>query len=210
MKAINALRVATEGVHRELEAAPRLSLMLSPNLKAFDYAQLLLWWHNLWATLESFESMLRPANADEWIIPQPRAYKARADLEHLMTILGLKIQPLVLSLPQRPELQLNTGSWLGLIYVMRGSELGNKVVLKHLKTCFSGTPVMNSLSFFESTASATPWPSFVSKLDALIAESEQTSSASLAAVTIFEWLCDQATLTNESSGILLNGNDLNA
>lgn len=198
MKAINALRVATENVHRKLESAPLMSRMLGPDLSALEYTEHLAWWHELWSTLESVESALRPENASELITPQPRAYKALADLQRLSAMPGMSVQPRIRSYSQPLELQLSTGSWLGLIYVMRGSELGNKVVLKHLKTQFFGTPISCALSFFESVDSVTPWPTFVKQLDTLIVESDQVSSATEAAVSVFKWFYSEATVPKAS------------
>lgn len=189
MSPSNQLKTAIRPVHDALEATPIMRDLTSPNLTPHSFGRILHWWYRHWAALETLEHQLRPANVNRRLIPVHRANKALPGMR-LLNVGGNTLQSTQGAQP--PGLAGNEGSWLGLTYLMRGSELGNAVLLKHLQQQFAATPAAEALSFFAPPETAVNWRTFKQTLDTRITQTRQLAPAITAAQTVFQWLLVQA------------------
>lgn len=195
MQPIKTLRKAIQPMHGALEATEPMQTLMLPGLTPYQYNHLLGWWYQTWMRLETLEQSLRPDDSLAIIAPVARAYKARHDYEHLSALQNLPLCETATTLPDGPELPAGESSWLSLVYIMRGSELGNQIVYQHLKTCFSNTKTVAYLSFFEPTEAPLAWPAVLKILNSRMEAQGHTTSVITAARKVFQWLHESAVIS---------------
>lgn len=200
MQPIQRLRKAIQPMHQALETTELLRMMLLPGLTPYQYSQLLGWWYQVWIHLENLEQSLRPEGSLAIIAPLARAYKARNGCEQLSEIHNLRFDATARPLSDGPELPSSESSWLALVYVMRGSELGNQIQYQHLKTHFLDTSSKAALSFFEPAEAPLAWPAVLKVLNSRMETEGQTASVIKAAREVFQWL--YASAVNQNTDIL--------
>ena len=189
MDAILALRQKTKAAHSELERLDAVGSILRDDLSPCQYRDHLRWWYVNWTALESLEKELRPIPANSMLVPKPRAYRALKDLKEINKVLHneggrfFEVHSF-----EKPDLVPSIGSWLGLVYVMHGANLGRKVIKKHLTNCLGNSGFSRSLSFFDDSPLDPQWPAVVSQLDQKITETGSIEASSEAALAVFTWL----------------------
>ena len=189
MEAILALRQKTRAAHLALEKLDVVGSILRDDLSLYQYRDHLRWWYVNWTALESLERELRPIPEDSMLVPKPRACKALEDLEEINKVLQKdEAQVLEGHSCEKPDLMPSIGSWLGLVYVMHGANLGRKIIKKHLTKCLGNFGFSCSLSFFDDSPSDPQWPAIVSRLDLKITETGSIEASSEAALAVFTWL----------------------
>lgn len=191
MKNLEELRANTSELHQQLEATSRASAILSLSLQPSEYLDHLRWWHGHWSVLMQLEQRLRPEGANPLFVPRDRVDKASTDIKCLV---ALSLPPSDGARTPCTELVLAPfeGSWLGLVYVMRGSELGGDFIAKQLRKSLKGTPAINHLGFFERVNEPSSWPQMVAILEHKLEEPLIRAQCIIAAQQVFAWLIAEA------------------
>ncbi|MHA7879619.1 MAG: heme oxygenase-like domain-containing protein [Saccharospirillum sp.] len=179
-------------MYRSLEALEPMRTLMNVGLTPSQYRNCLLWWYQVWIQREHTENHLRPNSPLAIIAPQARANKAWHDYRYLSTLLDSPTDVTGRQTLAAPDLPATESSWLGLVYVMRGSELGNRVLYHHFKSCFSDTRLLDALSFFEPIKATVPWPTVLNTLNARMTTQGGTASVITSAKRVFQWLYDHA------------------
>ncbi len=186
------LRTSTRPLHQKLEDTQCALAIMNPLLQPAEYLELLKWWHRHWKVLEHLERRLRPDHADTLLIPQRRSAKAEADIQALAGLLNLPPDDNDYDSWPEPDIPGASGSWEGLAYVMKGSELGSKMIKKQLQTSLIGTPAINHLGFFDSAPDQPAWPVVIHRLEELLEQPLTRMQCIASANRIFEWLIRSA------------------
>lgn len=165
MDVVNKLRCETRDLHERLEETVLLKSLMSPKLSPERYTELLIWLYRHWVVLERLEQEIRPRNIDPLLIPLQRADSALLDAMELnKQTSGVEIK--AIRLPSIPySVSLNRGGWLGLVYVMRGSEMGGQVIRRHLRTHCECRFLADYASFFVTPDTDSSWPRLLEKLN---------------------------------------------
>lgn len=199
MQAILALRQKTRAAHLALERLDAVGSILRDDLSLYQYRDHLRWWYVNWTALESLERELRPIPEDSMLVPKPRAYRALEDLEEINKVLqNDEVQVHEGHICEKPDLVPSIGSWLGLVYVMHGANLGRKVIKKHLTKYLGNCGFSRGLSFFDDSPSDPQWPTVVSRLDQKITETRSIEASSEAALAVFTWLVQHGQSSQET------------
>ena len=138
------------------------------------------------------ERGLRPEGADPLFVPRNRVDKANTDIKSLVSLLSLPLLDDPDSPCAEPVLAPIEGSWLGLVYVMKGSELGGDFITKQLRKSLKDTPAINHLGFFERVAEPSSWPQMVTMLDQMLKEPLIRAQCIIAVQQVFAWLIAEA------------------
>ena len=180
MTLLERLRTATAESHTNIEANPVLSRLLAADLTRAEYKKSVERYYGYFAPLEELL-----ASCEEWTQRVPhfasrlRSARLKADLETL----GLSDQE-ISALPlcsQFPPLS-NYGSFLGTLYVLEGSNLGGRLIAKHLGT-FAFAQSAHSFFSSDPAATSTNWKSFLALLNEPVSETESLSALQNATMT---------------------------
>ncbi len=171
------LRSSTSASHVAIEANPRLSRLLSPNLDSDAYFDVLARYYGFFAPLEA-ELLASPFALSDM--------RERVKTPALVTDLAvggrsvneLPVCSFVPPISTRAEL-------LGVMYVLEGSAMGGMQIARHLAG-FEFTRGRASFFVSDGAAVSARWKSFLAELESL-PESEW-ASASASAVRTFEAL----------------------
>lgn len=191
LTAIQVLRDRTQLRHAELERVSIARDLMSPQLTAPRYIEILGVWSSAWAALEqriwdsplAFEvsALLPPLRArlaqDDLLFWQARGYSVNIPNTKANSLIGA-LRP-----GQIPGL-------LGVCYVARGASLGSKVISRHLKQVL---PLKDDqgMSFFAHQAEQSlTWPQWSQCLGELLAEPEALAQAVVWADATFVALRD--------------------
>lgn len=188
MDVVNKLRCETSDLHERLEETVLLRSLMSPKLSPERYIELLIWLYRHWVVLERLEQEIRPSNIDSVLIPPQRADSALLDAMELNKQTP-GVETKAIRLPSIPHgVSLNRGGWLGLVYVMRGSEMGGQVIRRHLRTHGECRFLADYASFFVTPDTDCSWPRLLGKLDEEALATESPFACVQSAVGVFQWL----------------------
>ena len=155
------LRASTAQAHESIEANPMLARLLAQDLSEAEYRRILERYFGFFQPLEKDLS-----NLAEFVNRVP-AFAARMRSERLrldLQTLGLEISEIE-SLPRCEALPPHTklAEFVGVLYVLEGSNLGGKLIAKHLRALPFTRPAC--LNFFESPDVSENWKSFLTFLN---------------------------------------------
>lgn len=164
----DALRLATQSVHRELDAlASALDLTTLEDYRHFLLANA--------APLSALEIALEVGEVEKMLPDWPsRTRRAAVALD--LASLGATVEPLHIDTIRSPSEQ-----W-GVLYVLEGSRLGAQVVLERILGSHD-VRVRNATSFL-SAGTTHLWPSFLRALE--VAEALDVHAMTRAACAAFE------------------------
>jgi heme oxygenase len=187
---LEALRSATAHGHRQLEAVPSSVRLLSDDYRMSEYRELLQRLYGLYEPLATAMSAGEPAGIWSGRVAA-RAEALRRDLFDLGV--GAEDLERIARCAALPDLQ-TADDVLGCAYVLEGSNLGGRVIHKHLCGVFAGEPVL-PLRFFagDGTQTAAQWRTFCAAVDAQTTNVEELCRA--ACVTfeaVHDWLEQRA------------------
>lgn len=148
--ALPRLQEATRARHEALEQSPHLARLISSHLSLGEYTyvlQRMLGFHDVseWRLAAVSDRLPLDTSA------RKKAHLAARDLQHLgMTPDSISSLPRCASVPTIS----NVDAALGLLYVVEGSTLGGRIILRHLGTSIRLTADAGA-SFFAGYGSAT-------------------------------------------------------
>lgn len=152
------LRAQTDEAHRSLEAVVPL---MRPTLSLDDYRGYLAWLYHFYDALEHAVDARAPGLFEQWDIRR-RVPLLAADIVALGGALPDTGNALTPRLPSMDD----TAQRLGLFYVLEGSALGSRVILRHLKTHI-GVSADHGASFFDPYGDriGRHWAAYRTRLD---------------------------------------------
>jgi heme oxygenase len=149
------LRAETRTDHDRLENGLRLA---DPGLTLARYREILSRFYGFWA---EWEPRVADVVADEeFLAPRRRLHLLRDDLR------ALGVAPEALPVCAPPPMR-NRGEGFGALYVMEGSTLGGRVIVKRLHA-IGLSPETGGCSYFAGygTATGAMWSRFIERLEA--------------------------------------------
>lgn len=189
--ATQVLRDRTQLRHAELERVSIARDLMSPELTAPRYIEILGVWANAWAALEQriWDSPLAIEVPD--LLPPRRAHLAQDDL------LFWQAQGYSVNLPTATVNSLidalrptQVAGLLGVCYVARGASLGSKVISGHLKKVLPLSDDRGVFFFAHEAEKSLTWPQWSQCLGAQLAEPEALAQAVVWADATFVALRD--------------------
>jgi heme oxygenase (biliverdin-IX-beta and delta-forming) len=176
------VRRATRSAHQAIEGS---SGLMEANLTAEIYRNVLQRFYSFWMVWEPQIGSLIQDEA--FLAPRRRSHLLIADLA------GLGVtEHMLIDLPLCPPTDLpDEMSALGSLYVMEGSTLGGRVILRNVEHCL-GSEVRASSSYFRGygAKSGPMWQLFLARLEqAPIASKQQIADGALATFSnLGRWL----------------------
>lgn len=178
---LSALRQGIVDCHQRLENQPMFAgLLATPPVEA-DYREVL-------QVLNAFYAEIEPALLP-WPCPQtlpaylPRLPWLLADLQSLGLVVSATLEPLPLA---------NLAEYLGRRYVIEGSALGAKTIVKHWQQHDAGS-VASHHFFSQQAATSLHWPAFQKALTQHLTTPAEIETAIVQARLCFERLILHAT-----------------
>ena len=151
------LKTETAEAHQLLESHSRLKLLMSEQLTAAAYAQVLALFYGYFAPLE--QRLLQTEGLTRFLPDLPERRKTSALLSDLKNLPGgLTLAPLVSA---NAPLPITLAQAFGTLYVLEGSTLGGKFIAQQVSKTL-GAEVAQSLSFFTGYGAQTGhyWKTF--------------------------------------------------
>jgi heme oxygenase len=154
---LGQLRGRTAALHQQLEELPLSKSLMSENISLSTYG----WYLScMKEVMKAFDNQILPQIASQ--IPQasdrPKYDAIEADLNHLA---GNGVQIQAASPLQMPAMPNDAFAW-GMAYVIEGSTLGGRVILKHITPKLGVTEELGARFFAGYGAGTGPmWKSFL-------------------------------------------------
>ncbi len=152
------LRQATARSHKDLESLPISVSIIDPNVTKAEYAAYLLLMRDVVAdTEENIFPLL------EGIIPDLEQRAKARYIDKDLASLGIEASSTHLKPMTRNLKEISTAFALGIMYVVEGSSLGGRVILKNINTAL-GYNADNGASYFAGYGGQTGsyWKNFLS------------------------------------------------
>jgi heme oxygenase len=191
---LDDLRVRTQPSHKALEALPLSAVLLDPGITREQYIAYL---QAMYGIVSEVEETVFPLVAD--ILPDLSQRRKAHLLEQDLSSLGASVHK---SYPLKVSgLVIDTDAAMGIMYVMEGSTLGGRVILKSIEKSL-GLTAESGASYFAgyNVATGPLWKSFLDKLVAYEQDGNDRnaiiSAASLTFDTIHR-LMEQKTVGTE-------------
>ncbi|OJW84961.1 MAG: hypothetical protein BGO69_10480 [Bacteroidetes bacterium 46-16] len=154
---LDKLRSATGPMHRALEATALSQALQKDDLPVAAYASYLAYMASIVACCEQ-ELFPLLSNIIPDLAQRRKLPLLEQDLALLGSVVALPTVPAYRGLPE----EMGTGFALGYLYVVEGSVLGGRVLLKHIEKCL-GYNAQEGARFFAGYGAATGpmWRSFL-------------------------------------------------
>lgn len=154
---LHTLKTQTAGAHKRLENLPVSSCILSPEMKIEDYAHYLKLMYDVHYDVEE---NIFPLLSDN--IPDLTERKKKHLIEEDLTFLNYK-QPVVSPVFNTENITIPFA--LGILYVVEGSSLGGRFILKNIET-IKGLDEGKGVSYFTGYGNKTGshWKNFLNVL----------------------------------------------
>jgi len=172
----DALREGTRTDHDRLEDGLRLT---DPAMTRDRYAEVLALFHGFWAGWEP--RVATELRDDAFLAPRRRLHLLREDLR------ALGIEPAALPDCPPPELH-GRGEAMGSLYVMEGSTLGGRVILKGLGRLGLGEGGGTRYFAGHGEATGAMWRGFLARLDAEPDREAVLRGARATFATLADWM----------------------
>jgi heme oxygenase len=131
--ALESLRAATRAAHASIETVPALSRLLAPNLGAADYVDTLRLLHAFYAGIEPILGRLLQGKSRAAALLDGVRLAAIAE-----DIAWFGVTPLPPLRPESPPVSIAAA--LGALYVIEGSNLGGRVIGRHVSKTLGVVP----------------------------------------------------------------------
>ncbi len=163
------LKTSTRAAHQEVENNYPMNCLMQTNISKRDYRRVLL-------TLHSLHRILEPGL--ERLVQAPDFTRFTTSLQRQICATGLLLQD-IRQLREgehsgseevlQPEPEISTpGEWLGALYVLEGSCLGGRLILKWLESLGEDAPLPSR--YYQHSASPANWPGFRAQLCAWVSD----------------------------------------
>jgi len=175
------LRSATATDHAEVDS--RFAMMIGRGLPGYtEFLQLSA------AAIVPLEAALSEANVER-ILPDWKNRSRGASLRADLADLGLSVPPAA-----RPPSLGGDANQFGVLYVLEGSRLGAKVLIRRLLAS-PGLQTLRPLRYLRHGEGLPLWPTFVEQLESSAAVRRSPADAIAGAHTAFEWFAAHAATT---------------
>lgn len=156
---LEQLKNRTSFAHRQLESLPISASILSPDLKIADYAHYLSLMHDVH---KSLQDRIYPLLSN--IISDLKERKKTNLIENDLSYLNYKKDNIV---PVFNNQEISIPFALGILYVVEGSSLGGRFILKNIET-IPRLDTQNGVSYFTGYGNKTGsyWKAFLNALTA--------------------------------------------
>jgi heme oxygenase len=181
-----SLKDSTRGAHDQIERNAVLKRLLADDLTKAEYTAILARYLGFFHPLE--EKLARQAELKQKVSDFESRTKTRK-LEHDLAALGLSNEKIA-ELPRAATVPdaASFASAMGVLYVCEGSNLGGRLIAKHLSKFDFFTNETSSFFEIDPQVVGSRWKSFLDLLSGLPQDSSFISEASGAASSTFSTL----------------------